>query len=199
MSEQPGSGDQNGFWRRLWRVPRTRWALGIPAGAVVAVVLGMAIWQAFLSTLAATNTMEFCISCHEMQAFVYQEYKETVHYQNASGVQAKCADCHVPQALIPKVLRKMQASVNELPGWAMGKIDTKEEFEAHRAELAERVWARMRSNDSQNCRSCHSYDAMALDMQDRQAKRRHSKRYREASGKTCIDCHDGIAHKLPDV
>lgn len=199
MSEQPGSGDRNGFWRRLWKVPRKRWALGIPAGAVVAVVLGMAIWQAFLSTLAATNTMEFCVSCHEMEAFVYEEYKQTVHYQNASGVRAECADCHVPKALVPKVLRKMQASLNELPGHFMGKIDTKENFEAHRAELAERVWARMRANDSQNCRSCHSYEAMDLEIQDRQAKRRHSQRYLEASGKTCIDCHDGIAHKLPDV
>ena len=201
MSDQgrrdPGSGD--GFWRRLWRVPRKRWLLGIPAGAVVAVVLGMVIWQAFLVTLAATNTMEFCTSCHEMEAFVYAEYKETVHYQNQSGVRAICADCHVPHALIPKLLRKMQASVNELPGHFLGRIDTREKFEAHREEMAERVWARMRANDSQNCRNCHSYEAMDLELQDRQAQRRHSKRYLEASGKTCIDCHEGIAHKLPEA
>ena len=201
MSDQgqrdPGSGDS--FWRRLWRVPRRRWLLGIPAGAVVAVVLGMVIWQAFLTTLAATNTLEFCISCHEMEAFVYAEYKETPHYQNESGVRAICADCHVPKALVPKVLRKMQASINELPGHFLGKIDTKEKFEAHREELAERVWARMRANNSKNCRSCHSYEAMNLELQDRQAQRRHSQRYLEASGKTCIDCHQGVAHKLPEA
>ncbi len=39
-------------------------------------------------------------------------------------------------------------------------IDTPEKFEAKRAELAEREWARMKENNSATCRSCHNYDAM---------------------------------------
>ena len=29
----------------------------------------------------------FCISCNEMEAFVYQEYKDTIHYTNRTGVR----------------------------------------------------------------------------------------------------------------
>ncbi|MBA1148108.1 NapC/NirT family cytochrome c [Ectothiorhodospiraceae bacterium WFHF3C12] len=193
------SENSDSLWARLWRRPHKWYLFGIPAGAVLAVLVGVLATTGFQQTLHATNSLAFCTSCHEMEAFVFAEYKETAHYENASGVRAICADCHVPKAFWPKVYRKMQATVKELPNHFLGKIDTEAEFEAHRAEMAERVWARMRANDSKTCRSCHSYESMALDMQDRYAKRKHSAKYREATGKTCIDCHSGIAHKLPDV
>ncbi len=43
-----------------------------------------------------TNTEEFCISCHKMKDYVYQEYKDTIHYNNRTGVRATCPECHVP-------------------------------------------------------------------------------------------------------
>ena len=198
--DDPGGppGRNEGIWSRLWRRP-TRWyLLGIPAGGVLALVLGIVLTGGFLTTVKATNTLEFCISCHEMEAFVYQEYKETVHYQNTSGVRVICADCHVPHEFFAKMWRKTQASVNELPNHFLGKIDTREEFEAHRGEMAQIVWDRMRANDSANCRTCHSYEAMDLEAQDRYARRKHSPEYLEKTGRTCIDCHEGIAHKLPE-
>lgn len=196
----PGHGPDKdqGFWARLWRRPTRWWLLGIPAGGALALILGVILTAAFQTTVSATNTMAFCTSCHEMEAFVYQEYKETVHYKNTSGVRVICADCHVPKAFIPKMIRKMQASVNELPNHFLGKIDTREKFEAHRLELAEKVWERMRANDSATCRNCHSYEAMNLEEQDRYARRKHSPEYLEKTGRTCIDCHEGIAHKLPE-
>lgn len=197
MGEQDDPHRREGLWSRLWRRP-TRWyLLGIPAGGFLALLLGIVGTGGFLTTIKATNSLAFCTSCHEMNAFVYQEYKESPHYNNASGVRAICADCHVPKAFIPKMIRKIQATFNEVPQHFLGKIDTREKFEAHRAELAERVWARMRANDSQSCRTCHSYEAMVLESQGRSASRRHSPEYREKTGRTCIDCHEGIAHKLP--
>jgi len=146
----------------------------------------------------SSNSLAFCTSCHEMEAYVYPEYQQSAHYQNAAGVRAVCADCHVPKALGPKIVRKVQATFKELPGHLMGIIDTREKFEAHRAEMATSVWKQMRANDSQECRSCHSYDAMAQDMQDRSAARKHSAEWRERFDDTCIDCHFGIAHEAPD-
>jgi len=194
-----GPGPNGGFWARLWRRP-TRWfLLGIPAGGALALVLGILGTSGFLTVLGATNTQEFCISCHEMEANVYQEYKQTIHYQNPAGVQATCPDCHVPHEFISKMIAKTRASFTDVPAHLMGKIDTPEKFEQHRAELAERVWARMKGNDSANCRSCHSYEAMALKDQDRYARRKHSPEYLEKTGRTCIDCHKGIAHKMPEA
>lgn len=198
-NQGPDEGKKgNGFWAWLWRRPQRWFLLGIPAGGVVALVLGIVLTGGFLTTVEATNSLEFCTSCHEMEAFVYEEFQQSPHYNNASGVQAICADCHVPKAFVPKMMRKLQATVNEIPAHFTGKIDTREKFEEHRKELAERVWARMRANNSKSCRNCHSYDAMDMEAQDRNAQRRHSPEYREATGRTCIDCHEGIAHELPE-
>ena len=141
-----------------------------------------------------TNTLDFCVSCHEMGDFVYEEYKTSAHNTNPSGVRVVCADCHVPRDWTAKLLRKIRAT-NELYHHLAGTIDTREKFEAKRLALAENVWASMKASDSRECRNCHSYHAMDFEKQGR----RSAEKMREAmeKGKTCIECHKGIAHKLP--
>jgi len=156
---------------------------------------GILFWGAFNWSLELSNTEAFCISCHEMEENVYREYKETVHYNNPSGVQAICSDCHVPKEWVHKLVRKVRAT-NELYHKMLGTISTPEKFAAKRPELATNVWKAMRSTDSRECRNCHSFSAMLLDEQDRFAKRKHEQGFEK--GETCIDCHQGIAHKLPD-
>jgi nitrate/TMAO reductase-like tetraheme cytochrome c subunit len=166
---------------------------------VIVLVLGIAggivFWGGFHTAMEVSNEMSFCIGCHEMGDTVYPEYQETVHYKNASGVQATCADCHVPQEWGHKVVRKIMAT-KELYHKAMGTIDTPEKFEAKRWEMANRVWDQMRETDSRECRNCHDFEAMDLSEQDRSARKKHAKA--PVQGKTCIDCHKGIAHEYPD-
>ena len=142
-----------------------------------------------------TNTESFCISCHEMEANVYAEYKTSSHFANRTGVRASCPDCHVPRPWIHKVVRKVLAT-NELYHWLVGSIDSREKFIAKRPKLAQSVWDTMRRTDSRECRNCHSYDAMHFDKQSR----RSAEKMREAviEGKTCIECHKFIAHKKPE-
>ena len=45
-----------------------------------------------------------------MRDTVFQEYKETIHYKNRSGVRAICSDCHVPKDWVHKFVRKIQAT-----------------------------------------------------------------------------------------
>ena len=130
-----------------------------------------------------------------MRDNVFAEFKDTIHDTNRSGVRATCPDCHVPKELGPLLLRKVRAS-GELYGAAIGKIDTREKFLAHRSEMAQRVWASMKSTDSRECRNCHTKDAMSKDLQSAKARARHEKGF--AEGKTCIDCHFGIAHSEPE-
>lgn len=158
------------------------------------VLLGVLLWGGFNTAMEATNTLDFCISCHEMHDNVYQEYKTSVHFSNPSGVQATCPDCHVPKSWFPKLIRKIQAS-NEVYHWLLGTIDTREKFEARRPQLAEHVWQAMRETDSRECRNCHNFSVMDLSGQARFAARIHEQAM--AQGKTCIDCHQGIAHQLP--
>lgn len=157
-------------------------------------LLGVVFWGGFHTVLEASNTMAFCISCHEMQSTVYQEYMKSPHYRNASGVRATCPDCHVPREWGPKLMRKIQAS-NELFHHFRGTIDTAEKFEANRAAMAERVWAGMKANDSRECRNCHSWEAM--DFEKHTARGREKMQEGKKEGKTCIECHQGIAHTLP--
>ncbi len=163
-------------------------------GSLVMFVAGIIFWGGFNTAMEATNTLEFCISCHEMESTVYQEYKHSVHYKNSSGVQATCPDCHVPKEWGPKVIRKIQASV-EVYHWLLGTIDSPEKFEAKRLELAEKVWKTMSTTDSRECRNCHNFNNMEFANQGLFAQKKH--RIAEEKGVTCIDCHKGISHHLP--
>lgn len=159
-------------------------------------VFGVLFWGGFNTALELTNREEFCISCHEMKENVYMEYRNTVHYQNRTGVRATCPDCHVPKEWGPKMIRKIQAS-NEVLHKLLGSIDTPEKFEAKRHELAQHEWDRMKRTDSRECRNCHNFTFMDYAEQNKRSATMHQQAFNE--GKTCIDCHKGIAHKLPQI
>jgi nitrate/TMAO reductase-like tetraheme cytochrome c subunit len=170
---------------------------GLSLVTVVAIgmVSGLVFWGGFNTGMEATNSLQFCNSCHEMRDTVFQEYKETVHYRNRSGVRAICSDCHVPKDWVHKFVRKVGASQELYVKFVSRSIDTPEKFETHRMELAQRVWKTMKESDSRECRNCHSWDAMHLEKQNSRSRVAMAKGQKE--GKTCIDCHKGIAHLLP--
>ncbi len=184
--------ERKGWWARL-RSPTAKYSiLTLLGGGFVA---GILFWGGFNTGMEATNTMSFCISCHEMRDNVYQEYKQTIHYTNRTGVRAVCSDCHVPKDWTHKIIRKVQAS-KELYGKVMGTIDTKEKFEAKRLQLARNEWKRMKASDSRECRNCHSFEGMNTEVQKTRAKKQHEMALEDKM--TCIDCHKGIAHKKPE-
>lgn len=178
------------FWRRLSTPSKA--GSGILLG--LGFVGGILFWGAFNTGMDATNSEAFCSSCH---APIVAEIRETIHYSNRSGVRAICSDCHVPHEWTDKIIRKVQAS-KELVAYALGTINTLEKFHARRGYLANREWQRMKKNDSQECRNCHDFDYMDLSEQGRRSVVQHSTAL--ASGeKTCVDCHKGVAHRLPDM
>jgi len=191
------SNECTGFICKIWGLlnrPTARYSLGVLL--VVGFVAGIIFWGGFNWAMEATNNEEFCISCHEMEVNVYEEYKETIHYTNRTGVRATCPDCHVPKEWHHKVIRKIRATI-ELFHKAMGSIDTPEKFEAKRLKLARNVWKSMKKTDSRECRNCHDFDSMDYPSQGRRAVAQHSVGLEE--GQTCIDCHKGVAHSLPDM
>ncbi|MDP5291187.1 cytochrome c3 family protein [Oceanimonas sp. CHS3-5] len=189
--------NKNGLLRKLWRVFRTPARVAAGVVLLLGFVGGVIFWGGFNTALEMTNTETFCISCHEMHDNVYLEYRDTIHYANRSGVRASCPDCHVPHEWTHKIVRKIAAS-REVWGKITGVIDTPEKFEEHRRYMAEREWQRMKETDSRECRNCHNFDYMDFSVQGNRAAEAHSTSL--ASGeKTCIDCHKGIAHSLPDM
>lgn len=181
-------------WQTLTR-PAAYFSLGfLTLGGFLA---GVAFWGGFNTALEATNREAFCISCHEMETNPYEELKQTIHFTNRSGVRATCPDCHVPHNWTDKIARKMQAS-KEVWGHLFGSIDTREKFVAMRRTLAEHEWARLKANNSLECRNCHSAESMDITKQGARAARAHEQ-YLFTGQMTCIDCHKGIAHRLPDM
>ncbi len=174
---------------RGWGWKYSLGVLVVVLGASVTMVVGGA------AGLAWTNTEQFCVSCHEMRDNVYAEFKGTIHDVNRSGVRAVCSDCHVPREPVALIQRKFAASW-ELYHALVGTIDTPEKFKERRYEMALRVWKRMKDTDSLECRNCHHRDAMNPELQSARAQKRHASAV--ADGKTCIDCHYGIAHGEPE-
>jgi cytochrome c-type protein NapC len=181
-------------WQTLTK-PSTYYSLGfLVIGGFIA---GIIFWGGFNTALEVSNTEEFCISCHEMENNVYEELKTTIHFSNRSGVRATCPDCHVPHKWGDKIARKMQAS-KEVWGKLFGTINTREKFLVHRRRLAQNEWERLKANDSLECRNCHNFDYMDFTEQSERAANQHSGALAKGE-KTCIDCHKGIAHQLPDM
>ena len=189
------ASDRPGAVRRCWdflRRPSAKYPL--LAILFVGFLGGILFWGGFHTAMDATNTLEFCTSCHSMLDNSFKEYKETVHYANRSGVRAVCSDCHVPNEWSHKVVAKIGAS-SDIYHELMGSVNTPEKFEARRMQMAQHQWDLMKASDSRECRNCHSFDAMGKDIRKQSVYDKHMAA--RQAGKTCIDCHKGVAHKLP--
>ena len=178
---------------RFWR-PSLKYGIG-PL-ILVGFFAGVFFSGGFTTAMKVTGTNEFCISCHELRENIYDHYTESSHFSNASGVQAQCADCHIPHDLTGKLVRKAQG-VREIYHHFAGTIGTPEKFEANRARMAEKVWAKFEANDSAACRTCHVSDAMTIAKQSPEAQKAHPAAMEQ--GETCISCHKGLVHKMPDL
>jgi cytochrome c-type protein NapC len=184
---------RRGFFAWLWRRPRRWWLLGLPAGALVAFGAGVICWATFTGAVKYAETDPFCTSCHEMKQ-PYQELSRSAHFSNVLGVQSSCGSCHIPPTFLAGMWRHIQA-YSELWGHVRGELDTPARYEAHRLQLAQKIWTELKANDSAECRSCHNANQMAFTKQSPDAASAHQSMQRD--GTTCIDCHQGVAHTLP--
>lgn len=171
--------------------PSNRIGLGVLV--TLGFIAGAIAWQQFNNVMDATSTEEFCVSCHSMETPL-EELKQTVHWSNNSGVRATCPDCHLPHDKTPKYARKMQAS-REVLAELSGKYNEEGSFEEHRAEMAEREWARFAANGSKECKNCHSYDRMNFEKMSKAAQK--AMKPAAERNQSCVDCHKGISHHLP--
>lgn len=181
--------------KKLWNWFRSPSRMAVGSLLIIGGLGGVIFWGGFNTFMEYTNTLGFCTGCHEMDT-VYEEYSHSVHYENNSGVRAICSDCHVPKPWTAKLIRKIKAT-NEIYHKLLGSIDTPEKFNAKRMQLANNVWRSMKETDSRECRNCHAFDTMTVGSQRNDARFWHPVAIDE--GFTCIDCHKGIAHEMPDL
>ncbi|MDP8163313.1 pentaheme c-type cytochrome TorC [Pasteurella skyensis] len=167
--------------------------LGLGVLLITGAIAGLITWGVFNTVMDKTSTEEFCVSCHSMKQPL-AELKEKSHFSNKFGVSASCSDCHLPHNTIDKYIRKIKA-LREVYAEMIGKYDEEGSYEKHRLEMAEREWARMSANGSQECKNCHRYDRMKFDEMSEAA--RNAMKPAAEKDQSCIDCHKGISHHLP--
>jgi cytochrome c-type protein NapC len=184
----PPEENKKGFFGRL-ASPSARWSVAALLGT--GILVGVLGTVGFEAGLKATSTEAFCTSCHEMYDNSYAMLESTSHFHNKTGVRPTCADCHVPQEFVPKMIRKIEAA-REVWGHFTGIIDTPEKYAAHAPVMKAREIARLQANDSAECRNCHEMSQTILELQTEKAQKYHQAL--EHKDKTCIDCHRGIAH-----
>jgi tetratricopeptide (TPR) repeat protein len=78
--------------------------MSIRRTAARAAAAAIAAWMAAASGAAAqefdlADTAAFCTTCHSME-LAAEPYRQSSHYQPASGVRASCGDCHVSEGVI---------------------------------------------------------------------------------------------------
>lgn len=164
---------------------------------IAGVILGAGIFGGTQYAMKATSTTEFCVSCHSMN-IPKEEWEGSVHFSNRKGIRAECADCHIPQdSAYHYVKTKVLALKDVWNTFVVDKLPDQEAYEKHRLEMAKQVWANMKETDSATCKSCHSVEAMVLSEQSEAAQKMH--KIAQETNQTCIDCHKGIAHFMPEM
>jgi nitrate/TMAO reductase-like tetraheme cytochrome c subunit len=193
VNQEDPVASKHGWWHRL-STPSARWPVVVLI--IVGLVIGVAGVIGTQVMVAATGSNEFCGgACHSMQ-WVAQEYRQSVHFANRTGVRAVCHDCHIPHEYPRLLWYKAKAGLNDAIQEARGVISTEDKFKKERTRLAKHVWAEYKDTNSANCRHCHAFDADIVAKQKDFVQPMHQQFL--AGTATCVDCHKGIAHTAPD-
>lgn len=195
VHEQPKAERGTGVYaimRRRWQALHGFFANPLFGGlALLGVVIAMG-----LSFVAAeelnirANSTQFCVFCHSMGAYVYEEFKKSKHFTNASGVRPECGQCHVAKRFWPAVWDHAMGTHDLIAEYSHDWTRT-EVFEARRTRMAEKARLKMLGEDSHTCRECHKMEAIAPTR--KRGERAHGDAIKK--GKTnCIACHYNLVH-----
>ncbi len=163
-----------------------RWFL-LAAGALAVFVLLISV------PMARTSSMDYCISCHEMQRYK-TELGKSSHALDKDKKAIECSQCHIPVGFGPKyVTVKVLSGMRDLWAHSFGDPDKLD-------RRALQTTARRFIVDD-NCRRCHE-DLFKTVKGDRLSEvgRLSHEAYLGRNGNTrsgCAGCHFNMAH-LPD-
>jgi len=179
------------YWQReITRVIMIACLFGFVAGLFVTLSMEK------VDELTSTDT--FCSnSCHPMQAYVAFEstYIHSKHRTTYTGIQAGCADCHIPEGLLAATWTHAISGIKDTWSLIINDFSTRELWDRQRNEMAYRVRDRMLANDSETCRSCHQQEA--IKPRRERGVRRHELAQRDNI--SCIACHYNLVHQPVDV
>jgi nitrate/TMAO reductase-like tetraheme cytochrome c subunit len=136
-----------------------------------------------------TSSEAFCTTCHSME-LAAEPYRQSSHYQPASGVRASCGDCHVSEGVFAATWDHFIGGKDLVRQLFGADYDDPVINALHlpEAAFAARDWFKAR--ESATCKRCHVQDAIFGSRPD--TRQIHVE---DAQGKTCIDCHYNLVHR----
>ena len=160
--------------------------LAIVAGFFALVVLPFTSWLIAEEGITATSDAQFCVTCHTMAPFE-QAHEEDVHGgNNAHGVRATCAQCHLPHDnSINYLYTKAETGIHDMWVENFGDLENID-WEAKRAHREEYVY------DS-GCMTCHTNLEEAT-MSSHDALIAHRAYFLGEIDDQCVTCHKHVGH-----
>ena len=137
-------------------------------------------------SLTATSDAQFCVNCHTMAPFEAAHNMDVHGGQNAHGVRASCADCHLPHdSSFNYLYTKARTGIHDLYVENFGDLENID-WQAKRAHREEWVY------DS-GCITCHTNLEEAT-MSTNDALIAHRAYFRGEIDDQCVTCHENVGH-----
>ena len=184
--------------RRYWAIvtrPSAHFSLGfLVIGGFIA---GIVFWGGFNTAMELTNTEAFCTGCHEMRDNVVP--RAAAHHP-----------LHQPQRRardVPRLPRAAQLDAQDRAQDAgvEGSLGQDLRHHRHAREVPRHAprarAARVGAHEGERLARVPQLPRLRLHglHAPEPARRVHASTYLGTGEKTCIDCHKGIAHRLPEM
>ena len=156
-------------------------------GLIIAfVILPFISWIITDEGITATSDATFCVSCHSMAPFEKAHIADIHGGNNAHGVRATCAQCHLPHdSSFNYLYTKARTGIHDL--WVENFGDPENiDWEAKREHRESYVY------DS-GCITCHT-NLQKATMSTNKAFIAHRDYFLDAIDDQCVTCHENVGH-----
>lgn len=157
---------------------------------LIGLVAGVLLFVGFNKAVAVTSTDEFCNTCH-YHPHATTSWKQSVHYNTASGTVTHCVECHLPPKGQGHIPAKIVTGFRDVYG-AVFKDSSEMDW-----DLKSRPEHAVRFTRDISCIQCHqnlfplelSHDGMDAHLY-----------YEQQAGEvSCIKCHIDAGHYMEGV
>ena len=152
--------------------------------------LGILFLIAFNRSVEYTSTNEFCEACH-VHPHASESWKLSSHHDNASGMQVKCVDCHLPPKGKGYLAEKARLGAKDIYGYLF------KDQEQINWEAKSTVEQAQHFTYKASCIQCHAnLFPLTLSAEGQDAHLYYSQNEEDLR---CINCHLQVGHFNPDA
>ena len=171
------------------RLPKNKWVRIFTLaliGLIAFIVLPFFSWLITDEGITATSDATFCVSCHSMEPFENAHTADIHGGNNAHGVRATCAQCHLPHdSSFNYMVTKARTGIHDL--WVENFGDPENiNWEAKRLNREDYVY-------DTGCITCHT-NLQEATMATNKGFIAHRDYYLGIIDDVCVTCHENVGH-----